>query len=61
MALKNVKITTEEYKIAGVMVANEDELHVEADGEEKSIRDYLSNFDGSDVEISVKRKIEQPL
>ncbi len=61
MALKNIKITTEEFKLAGILVANEDELYLEVDGEEKPILPNLALFDGSDVEISIKRKLEQPL
>lgn len=64
MANKNIKLTTEEIKLTGTL--NTDELNqgvllVETESGEIRLDKHLEVFNGSEVEISVKRKIEQSL
>lgn len=67
MAAKKLssRIVTDEIKAIGIL--NSEQLQegiiiVEGeDGKEIQLHDYLSGFDGTSVEISIKKKIEEVL
>lgn len=64
MANKNVKITTDEFKLAGTF--NVDNISdgiilLESPEGEVRLHENLLEFNGDEVEISIKRKIEKPI
>ena len=65
---KNLQIDTKEYKLQGILNAEGIEEGVilleSSDGEEfveVNVSDILRNLDGTEVEISIKNKLEQAL
>ena len=65
---KNLQIDTKEYKLQGILNAEGIEEGVilleSADGEEfveVNVSDIIRNLDGTEVEISIKNKLEQAL
>ena len=65
---KNLQIDTKEYKLQGILNAEgieEGVILLEcSDGEEfveVNVSDILRNLDGTEVEISIKNKLEQAL
>lgn len=64
MANKNVKITTDEFKLTGTLnLDNVEEGIIILESGEGEIRldEHLKIFNGNELEISIKRKIEQPI
>lgn len=63
MANKNIKVTTDEYKLIGTLNSDrikEGIIVLESDSE-KRLDEYIDSFNGDEIEISIKRKIEQVL
>ena len=65
---KNLQIDTKEFKLQGILNAEgieEGAILLEcSDGEEfveVNVSDILRNLDGTEVEISIKNKLEQAL
>ena len=65
---KNLQIDTKEYKLQGILNAEGIEEGVilleSSDGEEfveVNVSDNIRNLDGTEVEISIKNKLEQAL
>ena len=65
---KNLQIDTKEYKLQGILNAEGIEEGVvlleSSDGEEfveVNVSDIIRNLDGTEVEISIKNKLEQAL
>lgn len=62
---KNLRIVTDEIKLTGLLNSEELEtgIVVIKGEEEKEIKlhEYLTAFDGCEVEISIKKKIEETL
>ena len=65
---KNLQIDTKEYKLQGILNAEGIEEGVVllecSDGEELvevNVSDIIRNLDGTEVEISIKNKLEQAL
>ena len=65
---KNLQIDTKEYKLQGILNAEGLEEGVilleSSDGEEfveVNVSDIIRNLDGTEVEISIKNKLEQAL
>ena len=65
---KNLQIDTKEYKLHGILNAEGIEEGVilleSSDGEEfveVNVSDIIRNLDGTEVEISIKNKLEQAL
>ena len=65
---KNLQIDTKEYKLQGILNAEGIEEGVilleSSDGEEfveDNVSDIIRNLDGTEVEISIKNKLEQAL
>ena len=65
---KNLQIDTKEYKLQGILNAEGSEEGVilleSSDGEEfveVNVSDIIRNLDGTEVEISIKNKLEQAL
>ena len=65
---KNLQIDTKEYKVQGFLNAEGFEVGVilleSSDGEELvevNVSDIIRNLDGTEVEISIKNKLEQAL
>ena len=65
---KNLQIDTKEYKLQGILNAEGIEEGVilleNSDGEEfveVNVSDIIRNLDGTEVEISIKNKLEQAL
>ena len=65
---KNLQIDTKEYKLQGILNAEgieEGVILLEcSDGEEfveVNVSDIIRNLDGTEVEISIKNKLEQAL
>ena len=65
---KNLQIDTKEFKLQGILNAEGIEEGVVllecSDGEEfveVNVSDIIRNLDGTEVEISIKNKLEQPL
>ena len=65
---KNLQIDTKEYKLQGILNAKGIEEGVilleSSDGEEfveVNVSDIIRNLDGTEVEISIKNKLEQAL
>ena len=66
--VKNLQIDTKEYKLQGILNAEGIEEGVilleSSDGEEfveVNVSDIIRNLDGTEVEISIKNKLEQAL
>lgn len=60
----NIRIITDEVKLSGLLNAEEIDngiIKLEADGSEIDIAQYLKSFDGVDVELSIKKKVETPV
>lgn len=60
----NIRIVTDEVKLSGLLNAEEIDngiIKLEADGNEIDIAQYLKSFDGVDVELSIKKKVETPV
>lgn len=60
----NIRIVTDEVKLSGLLNAEEIDngtIKLEADGSEIDIAQYLKSFDGVDVELSIKKKVETPV
>ena len=60
----NIRIVTDEVKLSGLLNAEEiynGTIKLEADGSEIDIAQYLKSFDGVDVELSIKKKVETPV
>lgn len=63
-ATKNVRLITDEIKASGILNANgieEGVILLECDGSEVNLSQYLEGFNGADVEISIKKKLENIL
>ena len=65
---KNLQIDTKEFKLQGILNAEGIEEGVilleSSDGEEfveVNVSDIMRNLDGTEVEISIKNKLEQAL
>ena len=59
---KNLRITTDEYKIVGTLNAEDlENMVVESEEGEVPLTEIIKNFDGTEVEFTLKKKIEQPL
>lgn len=56
----NVKITTEEIKITGILDLDNG-FNVETENKIVDLLDELVDFNGADVEISIKKKVEEPI
>lgn len=60
----NIRIVTDEVKLSGLLNAEEIDngtIKLETDGSEIDIAQYLKSFDGVDVELSIKKKVETPV
>lgn len=59
---KNLRITSDEYKIVGTLNAEDlENMVVESEEGEVPLTEIIKNFDGAEVEFALKKKIEQPL
>lgn len=59
---KNIRTTSDEYKLVGTLNAEDlEHMTVESEEGEISLTDIIKNFDGTEVEFALKKKIEQPL
>lgn len=54
---KNLRITSEEVKMLGTLNA-EEELLVETEDGEVNLTDIIKEFDGAEIELSLKKKVE---
>lgn len=54
---KNLRITSEEVKMLGTLNA-EEELLVETEDGEVNLTDIIREFDGAEIELSLKKKVE---
>lgn len=54
---KNLRITSEEVKMLGTLNA-EEELLVETEAGEVNLTDIIKEFDGAEIELSLKKKVE---
>ena len=54
---KNLRITWEEVKMLGTLNA-EEELLVETEDGEVNLTDIIKEFDGAEIELSLKKKVE---
>lgn len=64
MAKTNVRITTDELKLTGTLNMEEVEdnkIILETENGELNLIEYLNGFDGSEIEIGLKKKIEQAI
>lgn len=54
---KNLRITSEEVKMLGTL-NSEEELLVETEAGEVNLTDIIKEFDGAEIELSLKKKVE---
>lgn len=54
---KNLRITSEEVKMLGTLNAEEG-LLVETEDGEVNLTDIIKEFDGAEIELSLKKKVE---
>lgn len=54
---KNLRITSEEVKMLGILNAEEG-LLVETEDGEVNLTDIIKEFDGAEIELSLKKKVE---
>lgn len=54
---KNLRITSEEVKMLGTLNA-EEELLVETEDGEVNLTDIIKEFDGAEIELLLKKKVE---
>lgn len=54
---KNLRITSEEVKMLGILNA-EESLLVETEDGEVNLTEIIKEFDGAEIELSLKKKIE---
>lgn len=54
---KNLRITSEEVKMLGILNAEEG-LLVETEDGEVNLTEIIKEFDGAEVELSLKKKVE---
>ena len=64
MAKTNIKIDTKEYKISGTV--NTDNIEegivlLETENGELDLMDYIKEFNGKELELSIKNKVEEDL
>lgn len=61
---KNIKLNTAEYKLVGVLNTDNIEegvILLETESGDKNLHEYLQEFNGADVEFSLKKKLETVL
>lgn len=59
---KNLKISCEEYKLAGTLSSEEfEDMSIETEDGEIPLRDIFIEFDGCEVEFNLKKKVEEQL
>lgn len=64
MAKSNIRIMTDEIKLTGTLNMEEIEdnkVLLETENGEINLIEYLNGFDASEVEITLKKKIEQSI
>lgn len=54
---KNLRITSEEVKMLGILNAEEG-LLVETEDGEVNLTEIIKEFDGAEIELSLKKKVE---
>lgn len=54
---KNLRITSEEVKMLGTLNAEEG-LLVETEAGEVNLTEIIKEFDGAEIELSLKKKVE---
>lgn len=57
---KNLRITSEEVKMLGILNA-EESLLVETEDGEVNLTEIIKEFDGAEIELSLKKKVEVSL
>lgn len=63
-AKNNIRIITDEVKLSGILNAEDIEngsIILESDGNEIDVSQFIRGFDGTDVELTIKKKVETAL
>ena len=63
-AKNNVRIITDEVKLSGILNAEDIEngsIILESDENEIDVSQFIRGFDGTDVELTIKKKVETAL
>ena len=64
MAKSNIRITQEELKLLGTLDmdgSDEGVISLETELGEVNLVEYLKSFDGAEIEIGLKKKIEESI
>lgn len=64
MAKSNIRITQEELKLLGTLNmdgSDEGVINLETELGEVNLVEYLKSFDGAEIEIGLKKKIEESI
>lgn len=64
MAKSNIRITQEELKLLGTLNmdgSDEGVISLETELGEVNLVEYLKSFDGAEIEIGLKKKIEESI